>query len=111
MNTKKPDNRLVRAIRSAAMIEANELKAVLISFGFVFLMMAAWYMLRPVRDSLAANWSNTEISVLWNIQFFLSAGAVLLFGVAVSKFLFKYLVQTIYVLFAVTFVGMQIGSA
>jgi AAA family ATP:ADP antiporter len=93
------------------MIEANELKAVLVSFGFVFVMMASWYMLRPVRDSLASNWSNTEISVLWNIQFFLSTGAVILFGIAVSKFLFKYLVQTIYVLFAVSFVALQLGSA
>lgn len=111
MNAEKPDNKLARIIRSAAMIEPRELKAVLVSFGFVFLMMAAWYMLRPVRDSLAANWSNTEISILWNIQFFLSAAAVMLFGLAVSKFLFKYLVQTVYVLFAVSFVALQIGSA
>jgi AAA family ATP:ADP antiporter len=111
MSTTKPDNKFVRAIRSAAMIQPNELKAVALSFGFVFVMMAAWYMLRPVRDSLAANWSNTEISVLWNIQFFLSAAAVTLFGVAVAKVRFKYLVQMIYVLFAASFIALQLGSA
>jgi ATP:ADP antiporter, AAA family len=107
----KTDNKFVRAIKSATLIEANELKAVLLSFGFVFVLMAAYYMLRPVRDAMAANWSNTEISTLWNIQFFVSAAAVLLLGLAVSKIRFKYLVQTIYVLFAISFVALRWSSA
>lgn len=107
----KTDNKFVRAIKSATLIEANELKAVVLSFGFVFVLMAAYYMLRPVRDAMAANWSNTEISMLWNIQFFLSAAAVALLGMAVSRVLFKYLVQAIYVLFAISFVALQAGSA
>lgn len=107
----KTDNKFARAIKSATLIEPRELKAVIVSFGFVFVLMAAYYTLRPVRDALAANWSDTEISQLWVIQFFVSAAAVVLLGLAVSKVLFKYLVQGVYVLFAISFVVLQIGSA
>lgn len=107
----KTDNRFVRVIRAATLVEANELKAVLLAFGFVFVLMASYYMLRPVRDAMASDWSNTEISVLWNIQFFLSAAAVAVFGIAVAKAVFKYLVQAVYVFFAVSFIALQVGSA
>jgi ATP:ADP antiporter, AAA family len=107
----KTDNKFARAIKSATLIEPGELKAVVLSFAFVFVLMAAYYMLRPVRDALAANWTDTEISHLWVIQFFVSAAAVVLLGVAVSKVVFKYLVQAVYVLFAISFVVLQLGSA
>jgi len=73
--------------------------------------MAAYYMLRPVRDAMASDWSNTEISVLWNIQFFLSLTVVAIYGAAVSKINFRYLVPTVYGFFALSFVSFHFGSA
>jgi len=73
--------------------------------------MASYYMLRPVRDAMASDWSNTEISMLWNIQFFLSAAVVVSFGLAVSRVQFKYLVQAVYIFFAISFVLLQVVSS
>jgi ATP:ADP antiporter, AAA family len=97
-------NKLVRITRSATMIEANELRSVIASFVLVFILMAAYYILRPVRDAMAGDWSNTEISVLWNIQFFISLALVAFFGLAVSRIQFRFLVQAVYLFFAISFV-------
>ena len=97
--------------KSATLIEKSEQKAVLVSFFLVFILMAAYYILRPVRDAMASDWTNTEISVLWNIQFFLSLAFVAMYGIAVSRVNFKYLVPTVYGFFAVSFTCFYLGSS
>lgn len=102
---------LAALIGSAALIEKKELKSVMLSFLVVFILMAAYYMLRPVRDAMASDWTNTEISVLWNIQFFLSLAVVALYGAAVSRFRFKYLVPAVYGFFALSFISFYLGGS
>ncbi|MDG1462424.1 MAG: MFS transporter, partial [Gammaproteobacteria bacterium] len=68
MNDKQP-NFLARFMKTASKIESNELRSVLLAFAFVFTLMAAWYILRPVRDAMASEWTDTEVSFLWNINF------------------------------------------
>ena len=99
-----------RVLKSATMIEASEARTVVISFLFVFILMAAYYILRPVRDAMASDWSDTEISVLWNIQFFLSAALVAGYGFACSRIRFKMLVPAVYMFFAITFIGFYFGA-
>jgi AAA family ATP:ADP antiporter len=99
-----------RVLRSATMIEPSEAKTAVLSFVFVFVLMAAYYTLRPVRDAMASDWSNTEISVLWNIQLVLSTLVVALYGYACSRVRFAWLVPTVYLFFAMTFVGFYFGS-
>ena len=106
----RDDNKIADVIKSATLIERQEQKAVFISFALVFVLMAAYYMLRPVRDAMASDWTNTEISVLWNIQFFLSLMFVAIYGVAVSKIEFRYLVPTVYGFFALSFVSFHFGG-
>jgi AAA family ATP:ADP antiporter len=89
--------------RSATLIEANETRAVTISFVTVFTVMAAYFFLRPVRDSMASDWSDAEISQLWTIQFFLSLGLVMVYGFACSRIRFRLLVPAVYTFYAVTF--------
>jgi AAA family ATP:ADP antiporter len=108
MDTK---NKLIGWMKAATLIEAREQRSVLLSFLMIFILMAAYYMLRPVRDAMASDWSNTEISVLWNIQFFLSLAVVAFYGVAVAKFKFKYLVPSVYGFFAFSFVCFHFGSS
>lgn len=103
--------KLTKLVKSATLIEQREQKSVALSFMLVFVLMAAYYMLRPVRDAMASDWTNTEISVLWNIQFFLSLAFVALYGIAVSKFNFKYLVPAVYGFFAFSFVSFHFGAA
>jgi ATP:ADP antiporter, AAA family len=97
--------------RAAMLIEANETRAVTISFATVFIVMAAYYFLRPVRDSLASEWSDAEISQLWTIQFFLSLGLVMVYGVACSRIRFRMLVPAVYGFYAVTFALFYFGSS
>lgn len=111
MTSESGSNAFQRLVRAATMIEPNEQKAVLLSFGLVFVLMAAYYILRPVRDAMASDWSNTEIATLWNTQFILSTGIVALYGVMVSKIRFRMLVPAVYALFAITFVGFYFGAS
>ncbi len=97
--------------RSATLIEANETRAVTLSFVTVFTVMAAYFFLRPVRDSMASDWSDAEISQLWTIQFFLSMGLVMIYGFACSRIRFRLLVPAVYTFYAVTFTLFYLGSS
>jgi len=108
MNEKQP-NILARVMKSASRIEPNELRSVLTAFAFVFTLMAAWYILRPVRDAMASDWTDTEVSFLWNINFFVSVIVVAAYGFAVSHVKFKYLVPTVYTFFGLSFVAFYLG--
>jgi AAA family ATP:ADP antiporter len=96
--------------RSATLIEANETRAATLSFLTGFTVMSAYFFLRPVRDSMASDWSDAEISQLWTIQFFLSLGLVMVYGLACSKIRFRYLVPAVYSFYAVTFGLFFLGS-
>jgi AAA family ATP:ADP antiporter len=92
-------------IKSASKIKDNELKATVASFLFVVVIMSAYYILRPVRDAMASDWTDAEVSWLWTINFFISTAVVALYGVAVSRIRFQLLVPTMYAIFALTFVA------
>ena len=98
------DNIFARIMKTASKINPNELRTVLVSFLFVFTIMAAYYILRPVRDAMASDWTRTEISQLWNINFFLCLMVVAIYGFFVTRVKFKYLVPGVYAFFAITFI-------
>lgn len=85
-------------------IRTNEVKATVLSFLFVFTLMLAYYILRPVRDAMASDWSDAEVSQLWTLNFFISTGLVALYGGIVSKIRFSRIVPGVYVFFAISFV-------
>ena len=74
-----------KLMRSLSAIESNEIKATFLSFAFVFILMAAYYLLRPVRDAMASDWTDAEVSWLWTLNFFISTALVALYGLIVSK--------------------------
>ena len=65
-------NFLKRIAKTAAKIEANELRAVLLSFAFVFTILASYYILRSIRDGLASDWDDVQLSTIWTFTFFIS---------------------------------------
>jgi len=91
-------------------MEAHEVKASLTSFFFVFTLMASYYILRPVRDAMASDWTDAELSWLWTSTFALSVVAVALYGIAIAKIKFKYLVPGVYAFFAFSFLGFYLGT-
>ncbi len=108
MTTAK-DGIVARALRIFSEIEPNELKATLVSTFFVFVLMASYYILRPIRDAMASDWTDSEVSFLWNINFVVSAAIVAVYGFAVSRVRLRNVVPTMYGFFAVTFVAFYFG--
>jgi AAA family ATP:ADP antiporter len=102
--TSESNGIFARIMRGASRVESNELRATFVSFAFVFILMAAYYILRPVRDAMASDWSDAEVSFLWTLNFFISAGIVALYGIAVSKVRFQRLVPGVYGFFALSFI-------
>ena len=101
---------LPRLLARACEIQPGETRATLGSFLLVFLLMGSYYILRPVRDALASNWTDAEVSWLWTLTFFISAIAVSLYGAAISRMRFQRLVPSVYGLFAVSFVLFYLGE-
>lgn len=101
---------LQRTLQRACDIRANEVRVTLSSFLFVLILMAAYYILRPVRDAMASDWSDAELSWLWTITFFFSAIAVSLYGAAIARVRFVRLVPSVYGFFALSFVAFYIGT-
>ena len=95
---------LKKYINKAAKIEANEIRAVMISFAFIFSLLAAYYIIRSVRDGMSSDWSDAELSTIWTFTFFISFLVVSFYGYICSKIRFKYLVPGVYGFFAISFV-------
>ena len=97
-------NLIINFLKNASKIKEQEIKAVIFSFLFVVVLMSAYYILRPVRDAMASDWTDAEVSWLWTLNFFISTVIVALYGSMVSKFRFRLLVPTIYGIFAISFI-------
>lgn len=91
-------------LEKAARIESREFLPVLLSFTFVLSLMAAYSLLKPVRDSMSSNWSDAELSTLWTATFFISLFAVWLYGAACSRLRSTIIVPSVYLMFAASFV-------
>jgi AAA family ATP:ADP antiporter len=86
-------------------VKQHEFRATLTAFTMVFVLMASYFVLRPVRDAMASDWSDSEVSFLWNLQFFVSIAIVSLYGLLVSHIRFKTVVPLVYSIFAASFIG------
>ena len=97
-------NIILNFLKTASKIKEQEVKAVVFSFLFVVVLMSAYYILRPVRDAMASDWTDAEVSWLWTLNFFISTVIVALYGIMVSKFRFRLLVPAMYGIFAGSFI-------
>ncbi len=107
MSTNGPISRIIKA---ATKIEPNELKATILSFLFVFTLMAAYFILRPVRDAMASDWTRAEVSWLWTSTFVFSVIAVTVYGGVISRIKFSRVVPSVYGFFSATFAAFYFGS-
>lgn len=111
MSEANRSNPLARVFKALAKVEPNELQATLLSFLWVFLVMSAWYILRPVRDSLSSDWTDEQLSWLWTSTFVFSAIAVSIYGAVISRVRFSRIVPGVYVFFALSFIGFYVAGA
>ena len=110
MSDNREPNLVQRAIKSATKVEPNELQATVLSFLFVFVLMAAYFILRPVRDALSSNWTDEQLSWLWTSTFFVSIIAVSIYGGVISRLRMRVIVPSVYAFFAITFVGFYVAG-
>ncbi len=102
-------NIITRFMKAASKVESNEIKAVVLSFSFAFTLMASYYILRPIRDAMASDWSDAELSTLFTVTFVFSFVVVALYGAACSRIRIGRLVPGIYGLFALSFFGFYLA--
>ncbi|MGY9014568.1 MAG: hypothetical protein ACKVG9_04650, partial [Rhodospirillales bacterium] len=72
--------------KKTAKIESQELRAVLVSFAYLFCLMASYYTLRPLRDALASEVASEDLKYLWTGTFIFSVMAAFIFSSLVSRF-------------------------
>ncbi|HEY5656118.1 MAG TPA: hypothetical protein VIS04_09790, partial [Woeseiaceae bacterium] len=104
-------NFFIRVFSSATTVRSHEIRATLFSFLFVFTLMAAYFILRPVRDALSSNWSDAELSWLWTSTFFFSLLAVSLYGAVITRVRFSRLVPGVYAFFSLSFFAFYFGTS
>jgi AAA family ATP:ADP antiporter len=107
----KPSGPVQRIIRAATRVEPNELRSTVLAFLFVFTLMAAYQILKPIRDAMSSDFSDAELSTLWTGTFLFSVPAVILYGAIIPHVRFDRLVPVVYGLFAATFVGFYFGES
>ena len=90
---------LAAALRRLARIEPGELRALAWSFVFFFSVLAAYYVIRPVREEMAVAVGREWLQTLFVIVFFVMLAAVPLFGWVVSRFEKRRIVPVVYVFF------------
>ncbi len=110
MSTDASGNFLQRLLARVCDIAPQEQRATLASFSLVLVLMGSYYILRPLRDAMASDWTDAEVSWLWTFTFFFSAVAVSLYGAAVSRLRVVRLVPSVYTFFAFSFVLFYVGS-
>ena len=104
------DGRFRNIFSAATKIEPHEQKATLLSFVFVFVLMAAYFILRPVRNAMASDWTDAELSQLWTATFVFSLIAVSVYGGIIPRVKFRWLVPGVYVFFALSFLAFYFGA-
>ena len=108
MNSDGRNNPISRFVTATTRIESHEMRATLLSFAFVFVLMTAYSILKPVRDALGADWGAVGLSVAWTANFVLSVIAVSLYGAALSAIRFRAVVPGVYGFFAFTFLALYV---
>ena len=87
---------LHRLLARVVHVEPRELGAMLVSFAYFFLVLAAYYIIRPVRDEMAVAVGSAHLQTLFVIVFFVMLAAVPLFGWVTSNFAKRLVVPLVY---------------
>ena len=85
-------------------IKSNEFVGALVAFIFIFLLMASYTIAKPVRDSLASEFTDREVASLWTKTFFCSLVSVFIYNILAARVSIKKLVPGVFIFFACTFI-------
>jgi AAA family ATP:ADP antiporter len=82
--------------------------ALALSFAYFFLLLAGYYTIRPLRDSLAAGLGSDQIKYLSTSVFFVMLAIAPVFGWLVARIRRRVLVPSIYAFFALQLFGLSL---
>lgn len=94
-----------RQLQRVMAIEPNEIQGALLSFGYFFAVLSAYYIIRPVRDEMGVTVGQAGLEKLFTVVFFVMLAAVPLFGWVVSRFEKRRIVPYVYAFFIANLVG------
>jgi len=89
-------------------IQPTEFPALAWSFAYFFLLLASYYLLRPVRDSLAIETGTEALRWLFMATFLVMLAMVPLFGWLCSRFSRKVLLPVIYGFFSLNLIAFSL---
>src|SRR4051812_35127047 len=80
-------------------IQRHEWFAVVVAFVYFFCVLAAYYVLRPVRDQLSASVGSTALPIFYAATFAATLALTPLFGALVARFPRRRFVPIVYLFF------------
>lgn len=86
-------------------VERHEWFALAVSFSYFFLVLAAYYVVRPVRDQLSAAVGSTALPQFYLATFLVTLALTPLFGALASRFPRRQFVPAVYAFFVVCLIG------
>ncbi|MGE0856706.1 MAG: NTP/NDP exchange transporter [Hyphomicrobiaceae bacterium] len=87
---------LDRLIGRVVHVERPERSALLLSFAYFFLVLAAYYIIRPVRDEMGVAVGREHLQTLFVVVFFVMLAAVPVYGWVTSTFAKRLVVPLVY---------------
>ena len=94
-----------RLLSRVILVEREELPALLWSFAYFFCLLAAYYLLRPVRDEMGVLSGAHKLPWLFSAVFVTMLGVIPFFGWVAGHFSVKRLLPTVYGFFIVNLLG------
>jgi len=92
-------------VSRVVLVERDELPALLLSFAYFFCLLAAYYILRPVRDEMGVLSGVHTLPWLFSAVFVAMLGVIPLFGWVAGHLSIRRLLPTVYGFFVVNLLG------
>lgn len=103
-----PSGSLHRLINRLVHVEPGEVAALIISFVYFFLVLAAYYIIRPVRDEMGIAVGREQLQTLFVAVFFVMLAAVPIYGWVSSHFPKRLIVPVVYGFFILNLIAFWI---
>jgi ATP:ADP antiporter, AAA family len=99
---KSPREGLLQRVVS---VQPKDIAALLASFTMFFMLLCAYYIIRPVRDEMGVRIAKDGMQNLFSVVFLVMLAAVPLFGWVASRFPRRHVLPTLYLFFALNLVA------
>jgi ATP:ADP antiporter, AAA family len=104
-NTTTPPNAFTAWLMRLSKAQPHELRAAMLSFAYFFCILAAYYVIRPIREEMAIQVGQSALQELFTAVFLVLLAVVPVFGWITSNFARVKFLPWMYIFFALNLVG------